>query len=100
MLRLLAEDGLVAAPARSVDEALQRLRTERFDLIITDVEMGERRGLELRGKAPRTLFVTGDILNPELYRELAGLEVHVLNKPFLRTEFIRAVRRCLARRVA
>lgn len=103
MLRLLAEDGLAACAATDPNAALGRLEREEFDLVITDMDLGPFRGTRLleaaRGlpRPPAFLFVTGDVLNQSVAAELAKLDAPVLSKPFLRTEFLRVVRRALGK---
>jgi two-component system NtrC family sensor kinase len=104
MLRLLAEDGLIAGAATDARTALRRIAEEEFDLVIADIDLGPSKGTGLieaaRGLArtPAFIFVTGDVLNQSLGQELAELDVPVLSKPFLRTEFLRLVRRVLQQR--
>lgn len=104
MRRLLADDGLTVELAVRASEAVERARSGAFDLIVADVEMGSFKGTELldtvRGipSPPAFVFVTGDILNQGLATELARLKAIVVPKPFLRTEFLRAVRHALHQR--
>ena len=106
MLRLLAEDGLIATAATDARVALRRIEEEEFDLVITDIDLGPSKGTALvkaaRGLAwpPAFIFVTGDVLNQPLQQELSELALPVLPKPFLRTEFLRLVRRVLQKRPA
>ncbi len=106
MLRLLAEDGLVVEAAMDPTAALKRIKKAGFDLIIADVDLGPLKGTGLLEAArllpdpPAFIFVTGDILNQALAHELGELGVPVLPKPFLRTDFLRLVRRVLQGRPA
>jgi PAS domain S-box-containing protein len=103
MSRLLNEDGVKTEVAANHLDATRKLRGSNFDLVITDVELGTSLGTELFAfcenfnRRPGFLFVTGDVLNQALSAELARLGAPVLYKPFLRTEFLRAVRRELER---
>ncbi|MBI5242755.1 MAG: PAS domain S-box protein [Elusimicrobia bacterium] len=103
MLRLLREDGIEAAAAAGFEDAARRIRAGQADLVVADVEMGPFKGTELVEAAkgvktpPAFVFVTGDILNQTLTRELARLTLPILAKPFLRTDFLRVVRRALCR---
>ncbi|MBI5595430.1 MAG: PAS domain S-box protein [Elusimicrobia bacterium] len=100
MLRLLAEDGLIAS-AVAPAAALDKVRQGGFDLLITDIDLGPVKGTALLEAAralpgrPPVILVSGDILNEELDRELTALKAPVLAKPFLRSEFLRLVRRVL-----
>lgn len=102
MLRMLEDDGLVADAADGLPSAESRLARSRYDLLVTDVALGGRKGTELLRPAagsavpPRVLLVTGDILNRPLMEELRQLGAPMLHKPFTRADFLRAVRRELA----
>jgi CheY-like chemotaxis protein len=104
MLRLLHEDGLVAASENGRASILRRIQNEKFDLVITDIDLGPFKGTDLMKDAralsgsPAFIFVTGDVLNRPLAEELSELGIPVLAKPFLRTEFLRIVRRVLSER--
>ena len=101
MSRMCLNDGLEIETTGSYAEALRRLKPGRFDLVIADVEMGAFKGTDLLeeaktlGACTRFLFVTGDIFNRTLSERIAKLDAPYLVKPFLRTEFLRAVRRVL-----
>ncbi|MBI4347207.1 MAG: PAS domain S-box protein [Elusimicrobia bacterium] len=101
MRRILQEDGLVVDATIDGADALRRLATGSYDLVVTDVELGPVKGTELSRAAlaapspPAVVLVTGDILNDELKGQLTRLGAVVLAKPFLRTEFLRTVRNAL-----
>jgi PAS domain S-box-containing protein len=101
MARLLADDGLTAEMTTDPAAALDKMKAEEFDLVIADIDLGVMRGTQVFhaaqafDKVPRFVFVTGDVLNQGLAMELALLAVPVLGKPFLRTDFLRVVRRVL-----
>jgi DNA-binding response OmpR family regulator len=62
LLQLLAGEGYVALGAGTFEEGRHLLRTERPDLLIADVRLGEFNGLQLiigQEAAPRTIVVTG-----------------------------------------
>lgn len=102
MTRLLVEDGLSAEAAAGVEEAAARIEGGGWDLVITDMDMGELKGTDLieasrtNERPPLFILVTGDVLNRSRAQELYEWKVPVLAKPFLRTEFLRLVRRTLA----
>jgi CheY-like chemotaxis protein len=106
MLRLLAEDGLIAGAATDARTAWRKIAEGDYDLVITDLDLGPAKGTALvaaaRGLArpPAFIFVTGDVLNHSLAQELAALDLPVLPKPFLRNQFLRLVRRVLQQRQA
>lgn len=104
MARLLAEDGLVVVTETRAAAALAKVEAGGFDLLVTDIDLGPLKGTRLLEAAralpgkPAVVLVTGDVLNQDLSRELATLSVPVLNKPFLRSEFLRLVRGVLQSR--
>ncbi|MBI3507560.1 MAG: response regulator [Proteobacteria bacterium] len=101
MLRILREDGADARATSDPHAALELLSRETFDLVVTDIDMGAVRGTRLfeesrkLARPPAFVFVTGDVLNQALTRELAALGAPVLPKPFLRSDFLRVIRRVL-----
>jgi signal transduction histidine kinase/CheY-like chemotaxis protein len=46
LIELLGEIGLESKPASTVEEALNLLRSERFDAVLSDVRMGKTSGIE------------------------------------------------------
>lgn len=84
---MLEDLGHTAHSARSGTEAVELLKVERVDILITDQAMPGMSGSELAAIVRRqwpampVLIVTG-------YAELASKpdEAHVLNKPFTQTE--------------
>jgi two-component system NtrC family sensor kinase len=105
MQRLLSEDGLIASSC-AVEDSFKKIREGDFDLVIADIDMGTVKGTWLLGAAkglpsePAFILVTGDVLNTALAQELTNLKVPVINKPFLRAEFLREVRRSLTHHCA
>lgn len=80
--------------------AIARLASEPFDLVLCDVHLGGRSGLELydaavrRGPelASRFLFVTGDVLSHEVREFLERTGARQLSKPFELAELVDAIR--------
>lgn len=95
MQRLLSEEGSVSA-ARDFETARSLIAGGRFDLVVLDADLGARKGWDLLeflpSPGPALVIVSGDVLNAELSERFSGLEIPVLAKPFLRSEFLRAVR--------
>ena len=85
--------------ASSGREALERMATERFDAILTDIRMPDIDGralyreIERRwpGQAGRVVFVTGDTLASALREFVSETGRPVIEKPFLPSEVRRVV---------
>lgn len=104
MLRLLREDGLVAEAATDAGTAWGMIRAGTFDLVVSDINLGEFKGTAfLKAVAalpfrPAFILVTGNVIDRDAGADAGNLDIPVLMKPFLRTDFLRAVRRALGRR--
>lgn len=102
--RLLREDGDEVSIAHGGAEALRLLDEGAFDLIISDMEMEQVKGPDIfnrtvAGGGPsrtKMLFVTGDILNPDVLDFLSKTKSEYLPKPFDLDDLRQAVRRLLA----
>lgn len=102
--RLLREDGDEVRIAHHGGEALKLLEADYFDLVVSDIEMERAKGTDLyaalasKGAFPRVkmLFVTGDILNPQVLEFLSRTKSDYLVKPFDIQEIRQAMRRLLA----
>jgi len=85
--------------ASSGHEALQRLASERYDVIVTDIRMPDVDGRtlyqEIEKRWPhlrsRVVFVTGDTLASSLREFVTATGRPVLEKPFLPSEVRRVV---------
>lgn len=82
------------AVATSVDEALELIEREHFELVLCDVMMGVRGGVELAlalrrlgsPLAQRLCLMTGGVLDELLAKQLESLGAPVLHKPLDRHE--------------
>ena len=102
MLRLEGYDVATAVDGR---EAVAKFRTTRFDLVITDLIMPEKEGLEtiaemktLRGNVPVIAMSGGGRIGPTDYLETARYigAAATLAKPFARSELIALVGQLLS----
>jgi DNA-binding response OmpR family regulator len=106
MVQLLSESGYEAEGARDGSHGMTLLDTKPFDLVITDIVMPEKDGLEtilaIRGRSPAVPIIAvsgGGRIGPEQYLQLArGFgAAYVFQKPFDSAPFLAAVRECLSR---
>ncbi len=96
---ILIEAGHSVVTAVDGADAANKFRAEPFDLIITDIVMPNREGIEtiveLRKSTPQTRIIamSGGTHGSKTYLNLAKkLGAHLsLHKPFSRDELIRAV---------
>jgi DNA-binding response OmpR family regulator len=85
---ILEEEGHEVAVAQSADEALDTLRHRQVDVVITDVVLGARDGLDLAEElaalqpSVRVVFMSGY----GAMRVSAGTDDPVLQKPFRAAE--------------
>ena len=90
-VQVLGEPGMAADIAEDGNEAMKKVETGAYDLIIADLRMpsgftGERlhRFIELKDPdlAQRMIFITGDAINPETRKFLQNAGNMYLEKPF------------------
>ena len=97
MARTLTRYGGDVTQAQSGPEALERIKQDEFDVLVTDISMPEMTGIELvrRVKALRVpspvLFVTGAELDDEDLAYIAELNGKLLRKPFDMAELAKTV---------
>ncbi|MDD5730720.1 MAG: response regulator [Candidatus Omnitrophica bacterium] len=106
LLKLLNKEGYDATVARSGKEALEKIKTVDFDLIISDVRMPGMDGIETIKQIRRQLELAGKDLIPEVlitgyadadkYEMATELEVvDYLYKPFDNADFLRIVKKTI-----
>ncbi len=101
---ILAADGHHVDQAPNGARALERLGAAAYDLIVTDMRMPELDGpglyREVERRHPalvrRVIFLTGDLLSPELREFVERARVPTLAKPFSFADVRRLVREVLA----
>jgi signal transduction histidine kinase len=102
--RMLREDGDQVRVVMNGADALRLLKDEKFDLVISDIEMQEAKGQDLHSAllgpdgrlSSPMLFITGDVLNPEVVSFLADSGCAFLAKPFDILELRQHARRMLS----
>jgi len=105
MRSILEFAGFRAATAESGEAGLGLLDREPFDAIVCDLRMPGMDGSALwqalkqghGALASRVLFVTGDVLSPDLGAFLAQSGCRSLDKPFEASDLVGEVERLLAR---
>ncbi len=88
----------VAATGRS---ALERVRSTRFDVVLSDIRMPDGSGedfyraavLDQPGLAKRFVFMTGDTANPSPWQFVDEVQAPVLEKPFTADSLFAAIER-------
>ena len=100
----LSDAGLVVDHAGDGEEALARVRQQRYDVVICDLKMPRVDGKMLYraiaaatpALARRVIFVTGDVAGTDAERFLEESGCRWLAKPFRLGDLLRAVRETLA----
>jgi CheY-like chemotaxis protein len=93
--RLLTQAGHETVAVETAAEALERCRTERFDLLISDIRMPERNGWELMREVLRHCHIRGIAIsgNPQAdarESQKAGFDLHLM-KPINVNQLMNAV---------
>lgn len=101
LARELRANGYDSQPVSGYEEAMQRLAEQRYDVVLTDLRMGEKDGLDLILAIAASFPATRPILmsayatarDSERAKELGA--VRVLCKPFDTSEMLQAVERAV-----
>jgi len=101
VVTILSQTGWRVDVATGGREALERVRNERYDLIVSDIRMPGGDGEQFYRDATtgdpslssRFIFITGDTANREAYSSLLDAGALVIEKPFQPAFFLDAVRR-------
>jgi two-component system cell cycle response regulator CpdR len=102
LVRALQKAGYEVIDFANGEEAFERLKTEPFTLLLTDIVMPKMDGIELARRASeldpdlKIMFITGFaavILNNDM---TAPKDARVLSKPFHLKDLVREVDRLLA----
>lgn len=99
--RDLVHRGFSVTTVESVDDALGKLRQHGFDVLLTDLRMGERDGIDLLAALPDVAPTTPAILMSayasarDHQRAIELGAVQVLCKPFTSVELAQAIRKAM-----
>ncbi len=97
ILQQLAEEGMEVVQAASAEEALERLQSEPFPLVIIDLSLGRMTGLDLLREIKRSASDTTVVVltgNPSLETAMSALRsgaYDYLTKPFEDIDLVTAV---------
>ncbi|HYL69632.1 MAG TPA: PAS domain S-box protein [Candidatus Limnocylindria bacterium] len=86
----LTARGMAVEGAASAEEALTHLAKNAYDVVLCDFNLpglnGEQLFSKLRAQAnvspPRFVFMTGDLLEPDVIASFEGSGAHLMQKPF------------------
>jgi DNA-binding NtrC family response regulator len=98
---LLRREGFRPETAQSVEEALEILSRERFDLVLSDLMLGPRSGIELlealrsRPERPRIIFMTAYGTVEKAVEAIRDGASDFILKPFANDTLAKAVHRAL-----
>jgi PAS domain S-box-containing protein len=101
IVTILSQTGWRVDVATGGREGLERVRNQRYDLIVSDIRMPDGDGESFYREATqddpalgqRFIFITGDTANRDAFAFLKDAGVLILEKPFQPTFFLDAVRR-------
>jgi two-component system response regulator PilR (NtrC family) len=94
---VLSGKGFNVTSARDGRESLKYMRTDKFDLLITDINMPHLNGVELlkrmktAGRKEKVVVMTGGNFDWSEFRKEIPLIYFQLKKPFKMDEFLRVV---------
>ena len=88
--KILVAQGFEVETALDGRDALDLARVRRFDLYVSDLRMPEMTGMELYEQlrleqpalAEHVIFITGDILSPDIHEFLNRVRSPLIAKPF------------------
>ncbi|WP_394841961.1 response regulator [Pendulispora brunnea] len=101
LVRHLAGHGFDVAEARSVDEAISLLEQRRVDVLLTDLRLGIRDGIDLiatlrsRGTATRAILMSAFATARDYQTATELGAVRVLCKPFTPEDLLDAIRQAI-----
>ena len=102
--QVLTREGYEVETVDNATEALERIKSQRYSLILLDIKMPGMSGTELyrriqrmaRPMARRVLFITGDVIGADTVAFLARTKAPHITKPFDGAQLKRKVNRMLA----
>jgi len=100
---VLAGEGHEVHTVDNADDALKKIKSQRYNLILLDIKMPGMDGAALyrriqkiaKSLARRVVFITGDIMGADTEKFLSETKVAHIDKPFDAEQLSREVRRAL-----
>lgn len=99
--RMLEAEGQIVGAAASGAEAIEKLKNEKYDAVICDVEMGAVKGFAVREAMLEMkcgagfIFTTGDQLNKAIMEKIKQADVPFLPKPFTIPELVAVLKKAM-----
>lgn len=101
--QVLSEEGCEVDAVATAEEALQKITSQQYNLLLLDIKMPGMDGVELynrikrleRQLARRVMVITGDIISYDTERFLARNKLSYIEKPFTATQLIDRLGRAL-----
>jgi CheY-like chemotaxis protein len=101
--RVLSDEGYEVDTEDNADDALKKIESKRYNLILLDIKMPGMDGVELykriqkiaRSLARRVIFITGDVMGADTEKFLSGTKVAHIDKPFNAEQLSGEVKRTL-----
>lgn len=101
---LLKTKGYFTDAAASAEEALEKIKKKRYDVVVMDVNLPGKKGVDvipdIKGISPDTkiILMTGEAEDHELEEGLKKGAVTYIRKPFDMTVFLKTIRQVLKKR--
>jgi len=103
---VLTGEGYEVDTVDNADDALKKIESQKYSLILVDIKMPDMSGIELyeriqkidKSLARRVVFITGDIIGADTEKFLSETKVAHLDKPFDTEQLSREVQRALTAR--
>jgi CheY-like chemotaxis protein len=101
--RVLTGEGHKVETVDNAVNALKKIESQKYNLILVDIKMPGMNGVELykriqkidKSLARRVVFITGDVMGADTEKFLSGTKVAHIDKPFNAEQLSREVQRAL-----
>jgi len=102
--RVLSDEGYEVETVDNASDALERIKSERYSLILLDIKLPGMSGVELyehiqkiaKSLARRVIFITGDVMGARTTAFLSQAKAHYITKPFDIEQLTSDINRILA----